>query len=149
MRLSLMRDIAIGEKSDPVLCRTYQLTARELPAFAAAFADEIAEIAQAIQGSADSAMAGLWVTRRQNRLAEIQSDIEDMNEAIAALRDDGGQLLLSFALGKNYHSLLRAKLGALKAAAEEIDGPRHRDEPGEKNAVHYVIEADDFEGKLS
>jgi hypothetical protein len=149
MRLSLMRDIAIGDKSDPQLCRTYDMTARELPAFAAMYADEIAEIAQAIAGSADAALAGLWITRRQNRLAELQSDIDDINGAIDELRADGGSLIIQFAMSKSYQGLLRSKLGVLKAAAEEIDGPRRRDEPEDRNAVHYVIEADDFTGKLS
>jgi hypothetical protein len=149
MRLCLMRDIAIGEKSDPAMCQTYGLSASDLPRFAAEYADEIADIAQAIQGAADQALAGLWVTRRQNRLAEIQSDIDDVNATIQEMREEGGRLILQFALGKSYQSLLRTKLAMLKGAAEEVDGPRHRDEPEAANAVHYVIEADDFTGNLT
>ena len=148
-RLSLMRDIAIGEKSDAVMCRTYGLTARELPRFAAEFADDIADIAQAIQRTGDAATAGLWITRRQLRLAEMQSDIDDINAAISAMRENGGELIVTFALAKSYQGLLRSKLGILRAAAEEIDGPRRNVEPDEVNAVHYIIEADDFTGNLT
>lgn len=115
----------------------------------AEYAPEIAEIAQAIQGQGDTATAGLWIGKRANRLAELQGEIDDINEAIEQLRAEDGRLLLQFALGKPYQSLLRSKLQVLKSAAEEIDGPRRRDEPSDRNAVHYVLEADDFTASLT
>jgi hypothetical protein len=122
---------------------------RDLPAVVAEYAPEIAEIAQAIQGQGDTATAGLWIGKRANRLAELQGEIDDINEAIEQLRAEDGRLLLQFALGKPYQSLLRSKLQVLKSAAEEIDGPRRRDEPSDRNAVHYVLEADDFTASLT
>ena len=148
-RMSLMRDLALGEKSDPAICRTYGLRLSELPTFTAAYADEIAEIAQAIQGASDTALAGLWITRRQNRLAEMQADIDDLNVTIEQFREDDGRLIIAFSGGKNYQSILRTKLAILKSAAEEIDGPRRHAEPEDSGNVHYVIEADDFTGDLT
>lgn len=147
-----MRDLAEGKKPDTELLRTYELTKRELTAFLKEKADQIAEIGAAITKDVGTETAGLWISRRRHRLAELQGDVDDINYSLDYWRDDEGHLIPQFVGTRAHQNLLRSKMNLLKLAAEEIDGPRHNQQDEQdpnKNVIHYVIEADDYEGELS
>lgn len=146
-----MRDLAEGKKPDAELLRTYDLRKTDLNAFLKARADEIAEIGAAITKDVGTETAGMWISRRRHRLAELQDDVEDINYSLDYWRDDEGHLIPQFVGTRAHQNLLRSKMNLLKLAAEEIDGPRHNqadDVDPAKNVVHYVIEADDYQGDL-
>lgn len=143
LRLSVIRDLAMGELSERELAERYKVTAKEVKAFAEDFSQEISEVRAALAGKLAIEAAGLWIAKRQNRLAEAQAEVEDVNEALESLRVSkvAGQ-----GLGSRRHlALVRLKLAALKYAADELSPQRAsaggQDDP-DVNMVHYVVEAD-------
>lgn len=137
----------MGEWTNAELARQIGVPTTDVAAFAAEHADEISEVRAALAGQLAIETAGLWITKKQFRLAEIQADFEDTEETIAQLRHETAANL---GVGSRRHyNLNRMRLALLRAAAEEISGPRRPgprtgDEDADSNVVHYVIEADDF-----
>lgn len=146
-RLRLIRDLAMGEFSPRELARDLGLDRRDIETFSQDFAEEISEVRAALAGQLAIESAGLWVSKKQNRLAELQADIEDCNLAIAQMRIQPiGQDGYESGLGSRRHmNITRTKLNALVAVANELaplDKRAAGDDSG-KNMIHYVIEADD------
>jgi hypothetical protein len=146
-RLTLIRDIALGEFTFVELARRYGLDSRTIETFSQDFASEIAEVRAALAGHLAVESAGLWVAKKQNRIAELQDDIEDCNTAIASMRVmPVGNEGYESGLGSRRHmNIARTKLNALVAVANEL-GPlekRAGENDSDKNMIHYVIEADD------
>lgn len=146
-RLTLIRDLALGEFTYVEIARRYGLDSRDIETFSQDFEKDIAEVRAALAGHLAIESAGLWVAKKQNRLAELQDDIEDCNMAIAQMRvmpvgNDGYES----GLGSRRHmNIARTKLNALVAVANEL-GPiekRQGEDDRGKNMIHYVIEADD------
>jgi hypothetical protein len=138
--------IAIGDKNDSQIKRAYGLSAEQLQEFVVDNADRIAEIAQAIEKAEGKNVAGLWITKKPSRLAELQSDVEDINSLIDGCRDEDGQLdpvsLLGLLDNKAYMNLVRMKRALLASVADEIDGPRRQIEvpTDERKIVSYLID---------
>ncbi len=138
-RLALIRDLAMGEWSHRELAQQMGVTQTEVATFAAMHAMEVSEVRSALAGELAIETAGLWVSKRQNRVAELQSDIESLEEDIAAARN-------VFGPGSKEHvNLLRTRLIALKQVADEYHPARlEKESSGDApNMVHYVIESDD------
>jgi len=145
LRLQLIRDIALGELNVAEIARKLGLRREEIEAFEATYMEDIIEVRAAMAGKIDIATAGLWVAKKQNRIAELQSDIEDCNLALATMRSNPSPSGYDTGLGSRRHmNLARTKLNALVAVANEL-GPLERKggDDSDKNMIHYVIEADD------
>lgn len=145
-KLGLIRDLAFGEFSHAQIAADLgDCTAADVAEFASQHEEEILEVRAALAGKLAIETAGLWIAKRQNRVAEIQADVEDLNTYIAELRGRD-------ALGTAPHrEALKVKVTMLKAVADEFT-PRGslalRAAKGggeEKNVVRYVIEDPDIE----
>jgi hypothetical protein len=153
--VELCTDIAKGEATDAHYKRRYNLTPKQVQAFAVEYADQIAEIGQAIARSQDKAVAGLWVTKKQARLAELQADVEDVQSLIDECRDESGKLnvisIMAIIENKQYLNLVRIKRALLSSVADEIDGPRRQVEVpvDERKVVSYIIDTGDVGENLT
>jgi hypothetical protein len=112
--------------------------------FAAQHEEDILEVRAALAGRLALETAGLWISKKQNRLAEYQSDVEDLNQFIAELRERN-------ACGSAPHrEALKTKVVMLKAVADELTprgalAVRAAKGEDESNVVRYVIEDPDIE----
>jgi len=157
-RLALIRDLAMGEWSFQELAQACGTVQAAIAQFASEYADEIVEVRAALAGRLAIETSGLWVTKKQNRLAEYQADIEDLDRVLLAMKEEGittrGDDKILGGLGsKRHHSLIRSKLALFKAVADEIE-PRSRtltrtQDEDDANTVHYVIEAGDHSANLT
>jgi hypothetical protein len=141
-RLGLIRDLAFGEFSPAELAASIGCTIHDILEFRADHEDEIAETRAALAGQLAIETAGLWIAKKQNRLAELQADTEDLRGCIEKLRDEdklGGQ---------QHRDIVKTRVTLLKAVADELS-PRatgikpRTEETG--NVVRYVIEDPDIE----
>jgi hypothetical protein len=142
----------MGEVTHGDIARSIGCRVADVAAFADEHVREISDIRTKLAHdiALESSAAGLWIASKRARLAEIQADIDDINEAIAGLMR-GPDAVPGMDVGSKRHmNLLRLKLAGLKAAAEEIDPPRRGagrpsgaegDDDG-REVVHYVIEGD-------
>lgn len=145
-RLQLIRDLAMGEWSTASLAKEYGVDNADIVAFQERFSKEIAEVTAALSGQLAIETAGLWISKRQNRLAELQADFEEIEGVIDDMRkgdyhatDNDGSNLGS----RRHRFLVKAKIDIMKAAAEELS-PRNTGLTGagdDPHVVHYVIEA--------
>ena len=145
-RLALIRDLAMGEWSHRELADQLGLTAKEIAAFSEEEHEAITEVKSALAGQLAIETSGLWISKKQNRVAELEALFADNAQAIEYLRSlpitDGT------GLGSRRHAnLARSQLAILGAAATEYE-PR-RGTPtapdSDRNVVHYIIEGLDTE----
>lgn len=101
-RLRLLHEIATGNHSYAALARQHGVTRSAISQFAARHQLAILDARQAL----DDDTAALWVSRRRDRLAEIQQTIEDIDVRLTMDPADRAPLL-------------RLRLQALRQAAEE------------------------------
>lgn len=156
-RLTLIRDIAMGEWSNRELADQVGVTTEAIAAFAAEHADEISEVRAALAGQLAIETAGLWVTKKQNRLAEMQQDIEDCEAILNVMRGQGVSHKAAYdateeidfgpGLGTRRHfNLMKTKLALLRAVADEVS-PRAANQKGpddeEHTSVNFVVQDDD------
>jgi hypothetical protein len=141
VRLGLIRDLAMGEWDYSSLARQTGFSARDIEAFAEEHAEEIAEVSQALSGQLPMETAGLWLTKKQNRLAEYQAEIEDIEQTIEELRANG------VGWSRAHRDMLRIKIDLFRQAADELGAyPQRAAAPARQGStVHYVIETDDNE----
>ena len=105
--------------------------------------DEITEVRAALAGRLAIETAGIWISKKQARLAEMQGLYEDNDLVIEEMRSPHatpGNNLGS----KRHFNLARLQLAILARAADEVESraylltqPRTDDEP----TTTYVIEA--------
>lgn len=117
-RTRLIRDLAVAEKTQVQLAREYGVVQSSVSEFSTRHADEIA----AVRSRIEDEWAALWVADRFNRVAEMQSDIETITDALDGLADD---------------KLLRVKHAALRQIAEELGQLKQVVEVGGK--ITYTI----------
>jgi signal transduction histidine kinase len=134
--------LAFGEFSPAELATNIGCDVRDILDFRADHEDEIAETRAALAGKLAIETAGLWIAKKQNRLAEMQADAEDLRDCIEALRDE------SRLGGQQHRDIVKTRVTLLKAVADELSprqtGVKPRaEETG--NVVRYVIEDDDIE----
>jgi hypothetical protein len=79
----------------------------------------------------------LWATRKQARLAELQQGIDDIDEALKVLREQGSVWT------RAHRDMFRARLDLYRQIAEELGAYPQRSSvpPNTGTAVSYVIEA--------
>lgn len=99
-RRTLCRELATGEMTRAALGRKYGVTGQAIGAFARRHAAEIADIKAAL----DDAFAGLWIARKEARIAQHQADYE------AAEGNEKG----------DHHEWIKARTAILHAVAEEL-----------------------------
>lgn len=140
-RLSLIRDLAMGEWSTSEIAHQLGLPKEDIDAFAKAEAEAISEYKLVLAGKLQEETAGLWIAKKQNRMAELQAEYEDVDEALRERRDGG------FSWSTHHKDMIRAKLSILRAVAEELGAyPQRSEQPAHTgNAVHYIIEGEDME----
>lgn len=132
-RMKFCSELAMGELSHRELAKKYDITVPEVAQFAKDFETEIAEISIALSGKLAIESAGLWIAKKQNRLAELQDDVEAINYRLTGCHDQ-----------KMLGTLLRAKHSALRSAADELAPRAGRTEAAiGGDVVHYVLEADE------
>jgi len=140
----------MGEWTHASIARRLGVDTKDITDFAEKYAQDIAEVTQALAGQMAIEAAGLWIAKKQNRLAELQSDVEELNEVIALMRkgkyrptDNDGTNLGS----RRHRGILKSKIDLLRAVDDELSprgagtGGGSADDP---NIVHYVIDAGDI-----
>lgn len=140
-KLSLIADLAMGELSHAEIARREGFPEAFVTDFADQHRNEIAEVSAALAGQLAIETAGLWVTRKQNRLAEYQDQIEEIRNLMADLRDSGQRW------SRSHRDMLRAYLDLFRQTADELGAYPQRSAPPARqgSTVHYVIETDDQE----
>ena len=99
----LIRDLATGTKTQTELADEFGVTASAISTFKSRHKTSIAEQAADLENE----FAALWIAQKGARLAELQSDVEDLSEA-ADSNNEG------------YTDLLKVKHAALNQAAKEL-----------------------------
>lgn len=160
-RLALIRDLAMGEWSDSAIAQSIGVPLDIVTDFRQTYEHEIQEVSSALAGQLAIESAGMWISKRQNRIAELQEDFEDIDLVLAVMRENtkimlhngidgsdsqmrGDAFDTNLLLGSRRHqNLLRSKIAILKAVADEL-APRNRDDSAEDNTntIRYVIEQD-------
>lgn len=143
-RLALIRDMAMGELSDRELSLQICCDVSTIKAFRALYQDEIVEVRSALAGKLAIETAGLWVSRRQNRVAEYQSDIELINQAMRDIVEGpNGETVYIAMASREYDRLLRAKHFAMQAVRSEYDLADKRGADQEAPIARYILEMGD------
>ena len=165
-RMALLRDLAMGEWSDASIAASVGVPTEIITDFRESYPDEIQEVRAALAGQLAIESAGLWISKKQNRLAELQEDFEDIDQVIDLMRKnteeqlkatmDGSDSLqkgdtfdTNLLLGSRRHqNLLRSKIAILKAVADELTPTKGQPDarPEGDNTVRYVIESDTEDG---
>lgn len=143
-RYALIRDMALAELSDRELALQIGCDLPTLKAFRALYQTEIAEVVSALAGRLAMETAGLWISKKVNRVAEIQSDVEQLNAALKWFEyDDEGNLAPQLMATREHDRLLRAKHFALSQVAGEYSANEKRAGDSDAPPVRYVLEMDD------
>lgn len=101
VRLQLIRELALGEKTSLELGEKYGMTAGSIRGFATRNKAEI----EHVKANIDDEYAGLWIADKRNRIAEYEADVGQINTELAKETDD---------------RLIRTKAAVLRQAAEEL-----------------------------
>jgi len=104
-KLELIQELAAQIRPNAELMEKYDVANTAFYRFIRENQTEIEEARAALVQDLNDEVAGLWVAKKANRIAEYQQDIEDINRQL----DVGLE-----------PSLLRQKHNALKAVAEEL-----------------------------
>ncbi len=161
-RMALLRDLAMGEWSDRSIADSVGVPVEIITDFRETYENEIQEVRAALAGQLAIESAGLWISKRHNRISELQSDFEDIDLVIDVMRKNTRQKLEENALtsgsdsmvkgdvfdtdlllgSRRHQNLLRSKIAILKAVADEYAPNRQKKEDQEDNTIRYVIESD-------
>lgn len=152
--MRIIRDLALGEWDLPSIADREGVDVEDLRLFETTYANDIAEVRLALAGQLAIESAGLWISKRQNRIAEMQSDFEDVTRVLDEMRrheyyptDNEGSNMGS----KRHRYLIKARLDILRSVAEEMS-PRNQStsgDPTDPNIVHYVIDAGPLKDALT
>lgn len=119
--LHVLRDIASGELTQREIAGKYGVSQPSIHRISQTHADDI----QRIRDSEMDALAGLWIARREERVAEIQQTVDDIDQALADI------------LPEDRAPLVRVRLAALRQAAEDL-GQLRDATPGTRVEVRIV-----------
>lgn len=117
----LVQDLAFSGLTHELLGEKYGVTRQAISAFNQREAERIAEVV----ANKDDALAGLWIAKKERRVAEYLRDVEEINE----LPPDA--------------QLKRVKHSALRSVAEELGQLKSNVEV--KSEVHYTVEGVDLD----
>lgn len=118
----LVQDLAFGNLTHAQLGEKYGVSRPAITAFKARHAERIAEVV----ANKDDAFAGLWIAKKERRIAEYLRDVEEVND-----------------LDTPDAQLKRVKHNALRAVAEELGQLKTNVEVESK--VHYTVEGVDLD----
>jgi chaperonin cofactor prefoldin len=99
---TLMHELARMEKTQTKLAEEHNVTVSAINQFKTRHATEIQELKNKIEDQ----FAGLWITKKENRLAEYQQAFEDIENEL-----EGGGMDVDY---------VKAKIKILKSVAEEM-----------------------------
>lgn len=100
-RSALIVELAKAEKTQVQLAQEFGVVQSAVSMFADRHREEIA----AHRANIENELYGLWIADKRNRVAEYQSDVEAINDALENETDE---------------KLLRAKLAVMRQVAEEL-----------------------------
>jgi hypothetical protein len=137
--LSLLRDLALAEWSYAELARQIGVKTADIAEFAEVNSNEIAEVKAALAGQLALETAGLWITKKQNRIAEIQGDVEEVGDLLKEMAAQGVRW------SRSHKDMLKFRLDGFRQVADELGAmPQRSAAPTRQGStVHYVIESDD------
>lgn len=138
-RLMLISGLAMGEWSHEELAAQNRVCPQDIRDFAEEFSREIQEVAQALAGHLSIETAGIWVTKKQHRMAEYQAEIEEIDQYLAELREKG------LRWSRSHRDMLRARMDLYRQVADEVGAyPQRQAAPVRQGtSVHYIIDTED------
>jgi predicted transcriptional regulator len=137
-RLRLIADLAMNELSHRELAHREGVTQADVKEFATAHVGEIAEVRAALAGQLAIESAGLWISKKQNRLAEYQNEAEEIRDFLADMRHQG------IRWSRSHRDMLKLYFDIFKQAADELGAyPQRAQAPARTGqTVHYVIDTE-------
>lgn len=140
----MIRDMAMGELTDRELALRINCELATIKAFRALYTDEIAEVRAALAGQLALDTAGLWISKRANRVAELESDLEIINKAMRELvTDEEGNFWPMMIASREFNRLLSAKHAILSQASNEYALNDKRNSDAERVPTRYILEMED------
>jgi hypothetical protein len=135
-RLELCRDLALSELSHRELAHREGVATADIAAFAQDHQTEIAEVRAALAGQLAIETAGLWISKKQNRLAEYQAEIEEIRDYLAELRGAG------ISWSRAHRDMLKMYMDMFRQTADELGAyPQRAQAPARTGqTVHYIID---------
>lgn len=135
-RLGLIADLAMGELSHRELAQRESVTIQEISEFAEAHMKEIAEVRAALAGQLAIETAGLWISKKQNRIAEYQDRAEVIRRTLHQWEAEGEPW------SRSHRDMLKAYLDLMRQTADELGAyPQRQAAPARTGqTVHYIIE---------
>jgi len=135
-RLRLLKDLATSPQTPREIAQNYGLRLPVLLAFREAHEQEIAELNHAFSRGLPTETSGLWITRKENRLAELENEAEQIRDTLQEYRDDG------IPWSRSHRDMIRTYLEILRTVADETGAyPQRQAAPQRSGStVHYVID---------
>ena len=136
IRLKLIRELAMDAVTQQELAKRFGVDQNTIRTFRDRNEDEIREVRESLLQEVVNETAGLWITKKANRLAEYEADVDRINESLARWVPGDDPRLDVVAKG-----LILAKHGAIKNSAEELAQlPTRSSAPQvDENVFHYTI----------
>jgi len=146
-RLRLLRDLATGAGQSQELAslaRQYNISQSELRIFQRDHQEEISELSSALSQGSNIETAGMWITRKENRIAELEHEAEEIRDTLEDYRQDG------ISWSRAHRDMIRTYLEILRSVADETGAyPQRQSSPRQSGqTVHYVIDTGDESGAL-
>jgi hypothetical protein len=143
--LELCYDIAQGDWNFTELADATGLSLSDIRQFADDNAKEIQECRMALLNQLASEAAGLWISDKKKRIAELQGMYEQTEAVLYMFNGDGQAPTWS----KAHKDIIHTAMGLLRQVADEVGAyPQRAQQPARTGStVHYVIETepDDLE----
>lgn len=136
--LQLMYDIAQADWSFRELSDATGLSVADIQQFADEHAREIEECRKSLLNQLARETAGLWITDKASRIAELQTMYEDARGIHDALNSPAPSW------SRSHKDIIKARLDILRHVADELGAmPQRAAQPARTGTtVHYVIETD-------
>ena len=136
--LQLCYDIAQEDWSFTELSEATGLSVSDIRQFAEEHSREIEECRKSLLNQVAREVAGLWITDKANRIAELQAMYDDAQAIHNALNSPQPTW------SKSHKDIIKARLDILRHVADELGAmPQRAAQPARTGStVHYVIETD-------
>jgi hypothetical protein len=128
----------MGELSHREIAQREGLKQTDIKEFADEHISEIAEVRAALAGQLAVETAGLWISKKQNRLAEIQGEAEEIRDYLAEMREDGVRW------SRAHRDMIKLYMDMFRHVADELGAyPQRAQAPARQGqTVHYVIDTE-------
>jgi hypothetical protein len=128
----------MNELSHREIAHREGVTQADIKEFAEEHIMEIAEVRAGLAGQVAIETAGLWITKKQNRLAEYQAEAEELRDYLADLRANGVRW------SRAHRDMMKLYFDIFKQAADELGAyPQRAQAPARTGqTVHYVIDTE-------